>query len=94
VAAEHSESGVRAPALMGAATCAEALGEFSRTSRLLRMVTAEFPNSFEAVIAADRLRVAALGIPDPERITPERETGSARADEAAPETEPATDITP
>ncbi len=92
-AAEHRESGVRAAALMGAATCAEALGELSRTSRFLRTVTAEFPGSFEAVIAADRLRVAALRTPDQERITPREETGSTSTDGAAREAEPATDTT-
>ncbi len=95
-AAEHAGSGIRAPALMGAATCAEALGELSRTSEILRTVIGEFPGSFEAVIAADRLRVAALHTPDSvlEKTTHHRETGSTGADEAVPEAEPATDITP
>jgi len=59
-ALEHAENGVRAQALIGAATCSEALGELLHAAELLRAVTVEFPGSFEAVIAADRLETVLL----------------------------------
>ncbi len=78
-ALEYAEIDVRGPALIGAATCSEALGEFSRASELLRTVTVEFPGSFEAVIAADRLRTALLRASDPTpgEITPRKDAETA-----------------
>lgn len=63
-ALDHAENGVRGPALIGAATCSEALGEFSRAAELLLAVTLEFPGSFEAVIAADRREIVLLRASD------------------------------
>jgi len=78
----HAENGVRAPALIGAATCYEALEEFSHTAELLRAVTMEFPGSFEAVMAADRLETVLL------------RASEIASQETALDVEPTTDTTP
>ncbi|MCK4511508.1 tetratricopeptide repeat protein [bacterium] len=81
-ALEHAENGVRAPALIGAATCSEALGEFSHAAELLRACAVEFPGSFEAVMAADRLETVLL------------RASEKASEEAALDAEPTTDTAP
>ena len=60
VARVYKDHGLRVQALAGTAECYEALGEARRAADALTALVTEYPNSYEAVLAREKLRRRAL----------------------------------